>query len=164
MTKDTITHDERTLTITEIMTPDMANFGGKVHGGAILKLMDRVAYACAARYSKHYCVTLSFDHVLFARPIEVGEMVSIFACVNYVGTSSMEIGLRVVSENITSGSTQHTNTSYVTMVAVDDDHKPIKIKPLALNTDTEKRRFKNAEFRKQLRREYYDKHQAGKGD
>jgi acyl-CoA hydrolase len=162
MATETITNDNRKLMITEIMTPDMANFGGKVHGGAILKIMDRVAYACAARYSKHYCVTLSFDHVLFARPIEVGEMVTIFACVNYVGTSSMEIGLRIESEDITSGKKQHTNTSYVTMVAVDDNHKPIKITPLTLNTDTEKRRFKNAQFRKELRREYYEKHQAGK--
>jgi acyl-CoA hydrolase len=153
-----IEDDQRALEMTEIMTPNMANFGGNVHGGALLQLIDRVAYACAARYSKCYCVTLSLDHMIFKKPIKVGELVTFYANVNYTGTTSLEIGIRVMSENINTGKKQHTNSCYVTMVAVDQDHKPTNVKKLSLNTSTDKRRFENAVLRKALRKEYTDKH------
>lgn len=154
--------DPRLVIMTEIMTPDMANFGGNVHGGAILKLMDRVAYACATRYSGHYCVTLSVDYVLFKQPIKVGELVSFYACVNFVGRTSMEVGIRVESEDITSRQRRHTNTSYFTMIAMDEKHKPTAVEPLVMRNENDERRSKNAQLRKQLRTDYLQKHGQGK--
>jgi acyl-CoA hydrolase len=156
-----ITNDNRSLTMTEIMTPDMANFGGHVHGGTIMKLIDKVAYACAARYSGHYCVTLSVDHVLFKKPVEVGELVHFQACVIYVGRTSMEIGIRLIAENITDRTLRLTNTCYVTMVAMDEAiHKPTPVPELTLNTEKEKRWHKNAELRRCLRDRYRQEHEA----
>ena len=82
------------LEMTVLMTPDMANFAGNVHGGTILKLLDQVAYACASRYAGRYVVTLSVDQVTFRQPIHVGELVTFLAAVNYTGNTSMEIGVR----------------------------------------------------------------------
>lgn len=162
MLNPNITNDDRAITMTEIMTPDMANFGGNVHGGAIMKLLDRVAYTCAVKYSKHYCVTLSFDQIHFNQPIKVGELVTFYACVNYTGTTSMEVGIKVVAENIVSGIKRHTNTCYAMMVAVDDKHKPTRVPPIQLHTDCEKRRYQNAVLRKELKKEYLEKHQQKK--
>jgi acyl-CoA hydrolase len=103
--------------MTFLMTPDMANFSGHVHGGAILKLLDQVAYACAARYCKNYVVTASLDQVIFKEPIKVGELVTFRANVNYVGRTSMEIGIKVIAENLTTQEVRHTNSCYFTMVA-----------------------------------------------
>src|SRR5438552_9480365 len=100
--------DNRTLMMAEIMTPDMANFHGNVHGGHILKLLDRVAYACASRYSGKYIVTLSVDQVIFKESIHVGELVSFYATVNYVGISSMEVGIRVLAEDLLTQKKRHT--------------------------------------------------------
>src|ERR1700704_5745012 len=88
------------LTMTVLMTPDMANFSGNVHGGTVLKLLDPVAYGCASRYSGHYVVPLSVDQGAFQQPIHVGELVTFLASVNYTGTASMEVGIKVVAENI----------------------------------------------------------------
>ncbi|RZL32685.1 MAG: acyl-CoA thioesterase, partial [Rubrivivax sp.] len=88
------------LTMTVLMTPDTANFSGNVHGGNILKLLDQVAYACASRYAGRYVVTLSVDRVIFRQAIHVGELVTFLACINMTGTSSMEVGIKVVAENI----------------------------------------------------------------
>ena len=86
------------LSMTVLMTPDMANFSGNVHGGTILKLLDQVAYACASRYAGRYVVTLSVDQVMFLQPIHVGELVTFLASVNHTGRTSMEIGVKVVTE------------------------------------------------------------------
>ena len=91
------------FTMTVLMTPDTANFSGKVHGGALLKLLDEVAYACASRYAGRYCVTLSVDQVVFREAIHVGELVHFLAHVNDTGTTSMEVGIKVVAENIREG-------------------------------------------------------------
>src|SRR3954468_22988771 len=87
-------------TITELMIPAYANFGGKIHGGILLSLMDKVAYACASRHAGAYCVTVSVDKVEFLQPVEVGELVSLKASVNYVGRTSLIVGIRVESENV----------------------------------------------------------------
>lgn len=145
--------DEKTLYMTILMTPDMANFSGKVHGGAILKLLDQVAFACAARYAKNYVVTLSLDQVTFKEPINVGELVAFRAHVNYVGTSSMEIGVKVIAEDLHTKVKRHTNSCYFTMVAVDDQGKPTKVTPLKLETDFEKKLFQAAQMRKEMREE-----------
>ena len=115
------------LSMTVLMTPDMANFSGNVHGGHILKLLDQVAYACASRYAGRYVVTLSVDQVVFRQPIHVGELVTFLASVNYTGRTSMEIGIKVVTENIRNQVVRHTNSCYFTMVAVDDDGKPAEV-------------------------------------
>src|SRR5438128_12385429 len=88
------------LTMTVLMTPDTANFAGNVHGGTLLKLLDQVAYACASRYAGCYVVTLSVDQVTFRQPVHVGELVTLMASVNYTGTSSMEIGIKVIAEEL----------------------------------------------------------------
>ncbi|MBB5393436.1 MULTISPECIES: acyl-CoA thioesterase [unclassified Herbaspirillum] len=141
------------LTMTVLMTPDMANFAGNVHGGTILKLLDQVAYACASRYAGQYVVTLSVDQVMFRQPIHVGELVTFMASVNHTGTSSMEIGVKVVAENIRTQETRHVNSCFFTMVAVDDQRKPIAVPPLRPFSREEKRRFEAAVLRKSLRKE-----------
>jgi acyl-CoA hydrolase len=141
------------LTMTVLMTPDMANFSGNVHGGTILKLLDQVAYACASRYAQRYVVTLSVDQVMFRQPIHVGELVSFLASVNHTGTSSMEIGIKVIAENIRSQVVRHANSCFFTMVAVDDAGKPVPVPPRVPVTPDEQRRHAAAEVRKQLRRE-----------
>lgn len=143
--------DRRSLIMSEIMTPDMVNFHGNVHGGHILSLLDRVAYAVASRYAGEIIVTLSVDHVVFKQPIYVGELVICYANVNYVGNTSMEVGIRVVSENLMTRVDRHTNTCFFTMVAIDDKGKPTKIPPLSINNETQQRRFDEALQRKEAR-------------
>lgn len=139
--------------MTVLMTPDMANFSGNVHGGAILRLLDQVAYACAARYASSYVVTLSVDQVMFRQPIHVGELVTFLASVNYTGSTSMEIGIKVITENIVKKSVRHANSCFFTMVAVDEHFKPAKVPPLNPSTPDEVRRFAAAKLRRELRQE-----------
>ena len=135
------------------MTPDTANFSGNVHGGTILKLLDQVAYACASRYAGAYVVTLSVDQVMFRQPIHVGELVTFLASVNHTGTSSMEIGIKVLAENIRTQQKRHVNSCFFTMVAVDDERKPQSGPQLRPFSPDENRRFSAAETRKTMRRE-----------
>ncbi|HCM78020.1 MAG TPA: acyl-CoA thioesterase [Cytophagales bacterium] len=128
-------------TITELMIPSYANFGGKIHGGILLSLMDKVAFACATKHSSNYCVTVSVVGVEFLQPVEVGDLVSLLASVNYVGRSSMVIGIRVIAENVKLGLVKHTNTSYFTMVAKDENDKPTAVPPLLLEDNEEVKRF-----------------------
>jgi acyl-CoA hydrolase len=146
--------------MTVLMTPDMANFSGNVHGGTILKLLDQVAYACAARYAGRYVVTLSVDQVMFLQPIHVGELVTFLASVNHTGTSSMEIGIKVVAENIRSQVVRHANSCFFTMVSVDDAGKPAPVPPLHPATPDEHRRHAAARVRKQLRQEFAQRTEA----
>lgn len=141
------------FTMTVLMTPDKANFSGKVHGGALLKLLDEVAYACASRYAGRYCVTLSVDQVTFREAIHVGELVHFMARVNYTGTSSMEVGIKVVAENIRERSVRHVNSCFFTMVAMGDDGRPTPVPPLEPQTEDAKRRFHKGEQRRALRAE-----------
>lgn len=141
------------LTMTVLMTPDTANFSGKVHGGTILKLLDQVAYACASRYAGSYVVTLSVDQVTFRQPIAVGELVTFLASVNHTGTSSMEIGIKVTAEDIRSKVVRHVNSCFFTMVAVDDEGKPTPVPTLVPETPDEHRRHAAAQERRAMRRE-----------
>lgn len=143
----------KTLTMTLLMGPETANFSGHVHGGATLKLLDQVAYACASRYSNHYVVTLSVDQVFFHRPVHVGELVTFLASINHTGTSSMEVGIRVIAEDIIQKTTRHVMTCYFTMVAVDDQGRPTRVAPLEIETPIERRRQRAAALRRELRRE-----------
>lgn len=138
-------------TLTELMIPAYANFGGKIHGGTLLSLMDKVAYACAAKHAGEYCVTVSVDGVNFRQPVEVGELVSLMASVNYVGRTSLVIGIKVIAEDVRTGVVKHTNTSYFTMVAKNDAGIPTEVPPLLLETNDDARRFLEAIKRKELR-------------
>ncbi|MEO7106402.1 MAG: acyl-CoA thioesterase [Rhodoferax sp.] len=147
---DTPKHE---LNMTVLMTPDMANFAGNVHGGAVLKLLDQVAYACASRYAARYVVTVSVDQVMFLQPIYVGELVTFLSSINHTGTSSMEVGVKVLAENIRSQEKRHVNSCYFTMVAVDDDRHPVPVAPLQPQGERAQRRYQQALLRKELRLE-----------
>lgn len=131
------------VTISELMLPSHTNFSGKIHGGYILSLLDQIAFACASKYSGFYCVTASVDTVDFLNPIEVGELVTMKASVNYVGKSSMIIGIRVEAENIQTGKMKHCNSSYFTMVAKDKEGKNVIVPGLVLSNNVDVRRFYN---------------------
>lgn len=148
------------LAMTVLMTPDMANFSGNVHGGTILKLLDQVAYACASRYAGEYVVTLSVDQVMFRQPIHVGELVTFLASVNYTGNTSMEIGIKVLTEDIRAQVIRHANSCFFTMVAVNEAGKAIAVPPLTPCTPTEQRRFQAAKIRRELRQEFEKRQQA----
>jgi acyl-CoA hydrolase len=142
------------LSMTVLMTPDMANFTGNVHGGTILKLLDQVAYACASRYCGQYVVTLSVDQVMFRQPIHVGELVTFLASVNYTGNTSMEVGIKVMAENIQTQTLRHANSCFFTMVAMDANRKASTVPALMPVTDDQKRRHAAAMTRRQLRQEF----------
>ncbi|HNV29957.1 MAG TPA: acyl-CoA thioesterase [Cyclobacteriaceae bacterium] len=138
-------------TITELMIPSYANFGGKIHGGILLSLMDKVAYAAASKHAGTYCVTVTVDKVEFLQPVEVGELVSMHASVNYVGRTSLVVGIRVESQNIKTGKIKHTNSSFFTMVAKGDDDKPALVPALVLESKEDVKRFIEAMRMKEIR-------------
>ena len=135
------TIEESQVTISELMLPSHSNFNGKIHGGYVLSLLDQIAFACASKHSGVYCVTASVDTVDFLNPIEIGELVTMKASVNFVGKSSMQIGIRVEAENIQTGNIKHCNSSYFTMVAKDSDGKSVQVPGLILKSDDDIRRF-----------------------
>jgi uncharacterized protein (TIGR00369 family) len=132
---------ESQVVITQLMLPSHSNFSGKIHGGHILNLMDQIAFACASKHSRHYCVTASVNKVDFLNPIEVGELVTLKASVNFTGKTSMVIGVRVESEHIQNGNKKHCNSSYFTMVAKDDNGNNVQVPGLILKTKDDVRRF-----------------------
>lgn len=129
------------ISLSELMLPSYSNFNGKIHGGYILSLMDQIAFACASKHSRAYCVTASVDTVDFLNPIEIGELVTMKASVNFVGNSSMIIGIRVEAENILTGVVNHCNSSYFTMVAKDKVGNSVKVPGLILENNNDIRRF-----------------------
>jgi uncharacterized protein (TIGR00369 family) len=129
------------ISLSQLMLPSNSNFNGKIHGGYILSLLDQIAFACASKHSRAYCVTASVDTVDFLSPIEIGELVTLKASVNYVGNSSMIIGIRVEAENIQTGVVKHCNSSYFTMIAKDDAGNSIPVPGLILKDDNDIRRF-----------------------
>ena len=132
---------ESQVTITQLMLPSHSNFSGKIHGGLILSLMDQIAFACASKHSRNYCVTASVNKVDFLNPIEVGELITLKASVNFTGRTSMVIGVRVESENIQTGIKKHCNSSYFTMVAKDDQGNNVTVPGIILDTKESVRRF-----------------------
>ena len=139
--------------LSELMIPNHANFSGNVHGGILLMLLDRAAYITACKHSNHYCVTASVDRVDFHDAIKVGSVLHLFASVNYVGRSSMEIGIRVQTEDFHRGEFKHTNTCFFTMVAVDEDGRPVPVPELKLETEEDRRRFEAGHERALRRKE-----------
>jgi acyl-CoA hydrolase len=144
---------EKTLLMTRLMTPDMSNFSGKVHGGTILKLLDEAAFTCASRYCKTYVVTKSLDQVEFKNPIEVGDLVTFKCNVNYVGKTSMEVGVRVEGERIREKKEYHAISSYFTMVSVNEEGKPMEVPRLNFESDIEEKLFEAGKMRCAMRKE-----------
>ncbi|MDN3593869.1 acyl-CoA thioesterase [Zunongwangia endophytica] len=151
--------EDSQVTISELMLPNRANFNGKIHGGYVLSLLDQIAFACASKHSGTYCVTASVDTVDFLAPIEVGELLTMRASVNYVGRSSMVIGIRVETENIQTGEMKHCNSSYFTMVAKDKDGKSISVPGLILDNDHDIRRFTKSIKRNKMKKRRVDEFQ-----
>ncbi|GAL89381.1 acyl CoA thioester hydrolase family protein [Jejuia pallidilutea] len=134
------------------MLPSHSNFSGKIHGGHILNLMDQIAFACASKHSQHYCVTASVNRVDFLNPIEVGELVTLKASINYTGRTSMVVGLRVESENIQTGKIKHCNSSYFTMVAKDENGNNVSVPGIILDSEQAVRRFARSIVRQEQAR------------
>jgi len=141
-------------TMSELMIPAYANFGGKIHGGTLLSMMDKVAYACASKHAGMYCVTVSVDNVDFRAAVEVGDLVTMRGSVNYVGRTSLMVGIRVEAESISTGEVRHTNTSYFTMVAKGEDGRPTQVPELLLETREEVRRYIEAIRRREVKSRY----------
>lgn len=144
---------ESQVTMSLLMLPSHSNFSGKIHGGFILSLLDQIAFASASKFSGNYCVTASVDTVDFLNSIDVGELVTLKACVNSVGKTSMVIGIRVEAENIQTGELKHCNSSYFTMVAKNDFGTPTNVPGLILKSEQDCRRFLNGIKRKEQRKE-----------
>lgn len=150
--------------ITELMVPSYANFGGKVHGGTLMSLMDKLAYVCSSKHAGNYCVTVSVDNVQFLRPVEVGEVVSLMGSINYVGKKSLVVGIKVVAENLQDGVSKHTNTCYFTMVAKGPGGETAEVPPLVLESEDDVRRFCSALQRRRIREEgvaFMNEYKAG---
>lgn len=137
--------------VSELMMPNQVNNHGNVFGGVLLSMVDRAAGVSAMRHSGRPCVTVSIDRVDFKEPIFTGELVTCRARVNYVGRTSMEIGVRVEAENLLSGTKRHTNTCYLTFVAIDADHRPVPVPPLKLENEEDEKRFREGKRRKEVK-------------
>jgi len=137
--------------MSELMMPQHANIMGNVFGGVILSLVDRVAAVAAIRHARKPCVTVSVDKVDFKEPIHVGELLTAHARVNYAGRTSMEVGVKIIAENVLSGERRHTNSCYVTYVALDDHGRPTAVPPVVPETPDEKRRYERAAKRRASR-------------
>ena len=128
-----------------------ANSAGFIHGGTVMKLVDEAAGVAAVRHSRQRVVTASVGQMTFMHPVHIGELLTLTASVNAAWRTSMEVGVRVEAENPRTGETRHTNSAYLTLVAVDDDGHPIEVPPLRPETDEETRRMREAELRRRNR-------------
>jgi uncharacterized protein (TIGR00369 family) len=139
--------------MSELMMPNMANNHGNVFGGVILSLVDRVGAVAATRHARQPCVTVSMDRVVFLEPIHLGELVIAQASVNFVGRTSMEVGVKVEAENLLTGKRRHTNSCHVTYVAIDARGRPVPVPKVLPETEEEKPRYQRAEARRVRRLE-----------
>jgi acyl-CoA hydrolase len=149
----TKTVKESRTEMSQLMLPQHANLAGMVYGGTILHVADSVAYVCASRHAGPNCLTVSVDRVDFHEPIRIGELVTFLASVNYVGRSSMEVGIKIFAEDLKTGKKRHTNSCYFTMVCVDDRGCPREVPRLTPESEEEKRRYREGEQRRKLARE-----------
>ncbi len=144
---------ESVSTLTELMIPSYANFGGKVHGGILLSLMDKIAYVCGTKHAENYCVTVAVEGVEFLSPVEVGDLVHLMASVNYVGNTTMIIGIRVESINPRTKVTKHTNSCYFTMAAKDENGNLTKVPGVIIENNVQLIRFCEGKMIKKFSKE-----------
>ena len=137
--------------MSELMMPQHANAMGNVFGGVVLALVDRAAAVAAIRHARRQCVTVSVDKVNFREPIRVGELVTAMARVNFTGRTSMEVGVKVMAENVLTGERRHTNSCYLTFVALDERGDPTEVAPVVPETPDEQRRYERASKRRTSR-------------
>jgi len=142
---------ETSLVLTHLMQPADANFMGNIHGGVMMKLIDEAAGACAFRFCRTRVVTAAIDRIDFHHPVQVGNLVRFMANVNYTGTKSVEVGVRVEAEDLTTGMATHTNSAYLVFVALSDSGKPIPVPPLTPRTDQQRQWFDEARERRRKR-------------
>jgi len=135
------------VTLTQLMLPHHANALGHVHGGVIMKMVDETAAISAMRHAQRPCVTVAIDSMTFKQPVQVGALLSCTARVNYVGRSSLEVGVKVSAENPITGETTHTNSAYLVFVALGEDDRPTGVPELTLETDDDKRRHEDGKAR-----------------
>lgn len=148
---------DSSITVVQQMTQQDANLAGNVHGGIIMKLIDNTAGLVAARHSQANVVTASIDRLDFHSPVFVGDLLRITASINYVGKTSMELGVRVETENVFTGEIRHTASAYLTFVALAPDFRPQPIPPIIFETDDEKRRNREGALRRKSRLEQKEK-------
>ena len=142
---------ESSILLAQVMNPQDANPAGNVHGGVIMKLIDTAAGSAAMKHSRSNCVTASIDRLDFHNPVFIGDLVTLRAGLNYTGKSSMEVGVRVESQNLITGEIRHTVSAYMTFVALDKNGRPLAIEPLILETPEEQRRNREAQARREAR-------------
>lgn len=143
--------NESSVTIAQVMVPQDVNPAGNVHGGVIMKLIDTTAGVVASRHARSNAVTASIDRLDFHHPVFVGDLLFVKGCLNLVGRTSMEIGVRVEAENIVTGEVRHTASAYLTFVALDEKGKPKEVPPLIIETEDERRRHREAKIRREAR-------------
>jgi acyl-CoA hydrolase len=144
---------ESRVEMAQVMLPVDANLAGNVHGGSIMKLIDTAAGIVAIRHCRANVVTASMDRLDFHEPVFIGELVILRASINYVGETSMEIGVRVEAENLMTGEVRHTNSAYLTMVALDENRKPMRVPRIVPETGDERRRFEEGKMRAERRKD-----------
>jgi len=155
------------VTLVEWMGVDDANTAGFVHGGTVMKLCDEAAGIAAIKHSRCRVVTAAMDRMTFLHPVHVGQLLTLKAAVNAVWRTSMEVGVRVEAESPRTGEVRHTNTAYLTMVAVDDDGRPLEVPPLITESPEEQRREREAQVRRAnslAEREQLRAERAAKGE
>jgi len=142
---------ETAIIVSHFVTPQDANYYGNVHGGVIMRLIDDAGGVVAARHSHANTVTASVDRIDFHNPGFIGEILTIKAAMNFVGKTSMEVGVRVETENVMTGDKRHIASAYLTYVALDNNRKPVEVPPVVPETDEEKRRYEQANRRREVR-------------
>ncbi|MFQ5614198.1 MAG: acyl-CoA thioesterase, partial [Anaerolineae bacterium] len=139
------------ITLNQLMLPEHANPLGNVHGGIIMKLVDEAGGLCAMRHAQRPTVTVAIDSMTFLSPVHVGDLVTLLASLNYVGQTSMEVGVKVIAENPLTCQQTHTNSAFLVYVALDDAGHPTRVPPLTLETDEERRRWAEGQARQEHR-------------
>ncbi len=142
---------DSSVTTAQMMIPQDANPAGNVHGGVVVKIIDEAAGVVAARHSRCNVVTASIDRMDFHHPIFVGDLLFFKTSLNFVGRTSMEIGVRVEAENLMTGEVRHAASAYLTYVAIDKDGRPVEVAPLIVETEEERRRQREGKARRELR-------------
>lgn len=142
---------QTSVVLSSLMNPADANFMGNIHGGVIMKLIDEAAGTCAFQFCRTRVVTAAIDRIDFHYPVQIGNLITLKANMNYAGTSSMEVGVRVEAEDLATGVITHCASAYVVFVALDDDGRPIPVPALVPQTDEQKRWFRDAEARRAKR-------------
>lgn len=146
--------EDSRVSVNQWMMPEHANHMGFVHGGEIMKLADETGALSAIRHAQNFVVTLAVDSMTFHSPVQVGNLLTLHAHLTWVGRTSMEACVQVIAENPLTGEQTHTNTAFFVYVALDEDGQPVRVPPLILETDEERRRWTEAEERRKMRRSH----------